>query len=106
LGHLVADSATAEKQVADVEGGALERSLAALRPTLLAIARMQLRNETWAEDVVSETFVAALEGSRNFAGQSQLKTWVVGILKHKIIDQFSRTKREVSRDAHHESSQV
>jgi len=89
-----------------VEAGSLEGSLEALRPTLLAIARMQLRNETWAEDVVSETFVAALEGARQFAGQSQLKTWVVGILKHKIIDQFRRAKREVSSDAQLEAAQV
>jgi len=84
----------------------LDSSLAALRPTLLAIARMQLRNEAWAEDVVSETFVAALEGSRTFAGQSQFKTWVIGILKHKIIDQFRRTKREVSTEAQMEAAQV
>ncbi len=84
----------------------LESSLAALRPTLLAIARMQLRNDAWAEDVVSETFVAALEGSQKFAGASQIKTWVVGILKHKIIDQFRRTKREVSADAQLEAAQV
>jgi RNA polymerase sigma-70 factor (TIGR02943 family) len=84
----------------------LEASLAQLRPTLMAIARMQLRNETWAEDVVSETILAALEGSRSFAGASQVKTWVVGILKHKIIDQFRRTKREVSAEAQLEAAQV
>jgi RNA polymerase sigma-70 factor (ECF subfamily) len=84
----------------------LERSLAGLRPTLMGIARLQLRNDAWAEDVVSETIVAALEASRSFAGQSQLKTWVVGILKHKIIDQFRRTKREVSADAQLEAAQV
>ncbi|MEP6607621.1 MAG: sigma-70 family RNA polymerase sigma factor [Burkholderiaceae bacterium] len=84
----------------------LEGSLAAMRPTLLAIARMQLRNEAWAEDVVSETFVAALEGSRTFAGQSQVKTWVIGILKHKILDQFRRIRREVSTDAQMEAAQV
>lgn len=67
---------------------------------------MQLRNEAWAEDVVSETFVAALEGARKFAGQSQLKTWVIGILKHKIIDQFRRSKREVSSEAQLEAAQV
>ena len=106
MGHFVADSATEKIEVTAVDAGSLEGSLAALRPTLLAIARMQLRNETWAEDVVSETFVAALEGSRKFAGQSQLKTWVVGILKHKIIDQFRRSKREVSSEAQLEAEQV
>ena len=76
----------------------LHRSLAEIRPTLLRIARLQLRNDAWAEDVVSETLIAALEKSASFAGQSQFKTWVVGILKHKIIDQFRRTKREISTD--------
>jgi len=73
LGHFVADSATAENEVGAVDAGALESSLAALRPTLLAIARMQLRNETWAEDVVSETFVAAREGSHGgYAGDKRV----------------------------------
>jgi RNA polymerase sigma-70 factor (TIGR02943 family) len=84
----------------------LAASLAELRPALLAIARLQLRNEAWAEDVVSETLLAALEGARSFDGQSQLKTWVVGILKHKIVDQFRRSKREISIDAEVEAAQV
>ncbi len=81
-------------------------ALAALRPALLKIARLQLRNDTWAEDVVSETMLAALEGGRDFAGQSQLKTWVVGILKHKIIDQFRKGGREVSLEAQVEAAEV
>ncbi|HEU0201967.1 MAG TPA: sigma-70 family RNA polymerase sigma factor [Burkholderiaceae bacterium] len=80
--------------------------VAELRPALLRIARLQLRNETWAEDVVSETLIAALEGAEKFAGQSQLKTWVVGILKHKIIDQFRRQGREISADAEQEAHEV
>jgi RNA polymerase sigma-70 factor (ECF subfamily) len=82
------------------------QALAALRPALLKIARLQLRNDAWAEDVVSETMIAALEGGRAFAGQSQLKTWVVGILKHKIIDQFRRSGREVSVEAQMEAAEV
>jgi RNA polymerase sigma-70 factor (ECF subfamily) len=84
----------------------LEGELAALRPSLLAIARLQLRNDAWAEDAVSETLIAALEGARDFAARSQFKTWVVGILKHKIIDQFRRAQREVSADAAVESGVV
>jgi RNA polymerase sigma-70 factor (ECF subfamily) len=80
--------------------------VADLRPALLRIARLQLRNDTWAEDVVSETLIAALEGAGSFAGQSQLKTWVVGILKHKIIDQFRRQGREVSADAEQEAREA
>jgi RNA polymerase sigma-70 factor, ECF subfamily len=84
----------------------LQRAAAELRPTLLRIARLQLRNDTWAEDAVSETLVSALEGAARFGGQSQLKTWLVGILKHKIIDQFRRCGREVSLEAATEAAQV
>ena len=81
----------------------LDSTLAELRPVLFKIAQLQLRNEAWAEDVVSETLLAALEGAARFAGQSQVKTWVVGILKHKIIDQFRRNSREVSVEAEREA---
>lgn len=71
-------------------------ALAALRPLLLKLARLQLRNEAWAEDAVADTLVAALEGAPRFAGESQWRTWVVGILKHKIVDQLRRGLREPS----------
>ena len=62
----------------------------------MRFARAQLRNDAWAEDAVSETVLAALAKPQAFAGQSQLKTWLVGILKHKLIDQIRRHSREVS----------
>lgn len=73
--------------------------LESLRPQLLRFARTQLRNEAWAEDAVSETLLAAIERPQAFAAQSQLKTWLVGILKHKVIDQLRRHGRETSYTA-------
>jgi len=70
------------------------RELEDLRPALLRIARLHLRNDAWAEDAVSETLLAALESRTVFEGRSKLKTWAVGILKHKIIDTFRARKRE------------
>ncbi len=70
------------------------RDLDALRPALLRIARLHLRNDAWAADAVSETLLAALENKTVFEARSKLKTWVVGILKHKIIDSFRSRKRE------------
>ena len=67
-----------------------------LRPQLLRYARSQLRNEAWAEDAVSDTLLAALEKPQGFAGASALKTWLVGILKHKLIDQLRRHAREAT----------
>ena len=40
-----------------------------------------------------ETVLAALEKPQPFAGQSQLKTWLIGILKHKLVDQIRRNCR-------------
>ena len=68
----------------------------ALRPQLLRFAQAQLRNAAWAEDAVSDTVLAAIAKPQAFAGQSQLKTWLVGILKHKLVDQIRRHSREVS----------
>lgn len=72
------------------------RDVEALRPQLLRFARAQLRNDAWAEDAVSDTLLAALEKPQAFAGRSQLKTWLVGILKHKVIDQMRRHAREAT----------
>jgi RNA polymerase sigma-70 factor (ECF subfamily) len=67
--------------------------LQAHRGYLLRVARLQLRDEALAEDVVQETMLAALSGS-GFSGKSSLKTWLTGILKHKIVDAIRRKQRE------------
>ena len=73
----------------------VENQLAEHRLYLLRFARLQLRNDTWAEDAVSETLLAALAKPQSFANRSQLKTWLVGILKHKVIDVLRQRQREV-----------
>ncbi len=72
----------------------LLRQIEATRPTLMRLALLQLRNPTWAEDAVSETLLAAMEGVSRFANQSKLQTWVVGILKNKVLDQLRLHQRE------------
>jgi len=72
-----------------------DAELAAVRPYLLRFARLQLRDEALAEDAVSDTLLAALEHPERFAGQSSLRTYLVGILKHKIIDLLRSGRREV-----------
>lgn len=64
------------------------------RGYLLRYAQMQLRNPALAEDAVQETLLAALEGYGRFSGRSSLRTWLTGILKHKIIDHLRRSGRE------------
>lgn len=66
-----------------------------LRPYLLRYATLQLRNPEAAEDAVQEALVAALAGEAGFAGRSNLRTWLTGILKHKIVDAVRKASREV-----------
>ena len=71
-----------------------EVEVAAQRPYLLKFARLQLRNEAWAEDAVSDALLAALSKPQSFAGKAQLRTWLVGILKHKVVDTLRANLRE------------
>ncbi len=73
----------------------LEAELATLHTPLLRFAKMQLRNDAQAEDVVSETLLAILEKPDNFEGRSSLRTYATGILKFKIIDVLRTKGREI-----------
>lgn len=63
------------------------------RSYLLAIARMQLRDAALAEDVVQETLIAALACMEGFGQRASLRTWLTGILKHKILDALRARRR-------------
>lgn len=61
---------------------------------LFKYASFRLRDPSAAEDVVQETFLAALKAYEKFEGRGSERTWLVGILKHKITDHFRRIARE------------
>jgi RNA polymerase sigma-70 factor (ECF subfamily) len=52
----------------------------------------QVREETIAEDLVQDTLLAAVRGQDKFAGQSSERTWLTGILRHKILDHLRRKR--------------
>jgi RNA polymerase sigma-70 factor, ECF subfamily len=62
---------------------------------LYAFAFSRVHEETIAEDLVQETLLAALQARNAFSGKSNERTWLTGILKHKIIDHFRRASRQV-----------
>lgn len=64
------------------------------RAYLYRYALLQLRDANRADDVVQETLLAAIEGGDRHAGRSSVKTWLTGILKHKITDLFRKQSRE------------
>lgn len=68
----------------------------------MRFAMMQLGDRARAEDTVQETLIAALQGIGKFAGRSSVRSWLTGILKHKIIDAMRQSRREESLDQNEE----
>ena len=62
---------------------------------LYAFALSRVRDRWLAEDMVQETLLAAMQSGKSFQARSSEKTWLCGILKHKIIDHFRKSSREV-----------
>ena len=54
----------------------------------------QVRDENTSEDLVQDTFLAAVKAQNSFGGKSSARTWLVGILRHKIYDHLRKTCRE------------
>lgn len=71
----------------------ITEQLETLRPVLRRFARLQLRDDSMADDVVQEALLAVLEKPGGYAGQSSLRTYVIGIMKHKIVDVLRNASR-------------
>jgi len=56
------------------------------RESLVRFARRKLLDPTLAEDVVHDVFEAVISGRASFEGRSAMRSWLTGILKHKIVD--------------------
>jgi RNA polymerase sigma-70 factor (ECF subfamily) len=61
---------------------------------LYRYALLRLRSPDLAADLVQETFLEAFRSRAAFEGRSSERTWLVGILKHKVLDHFRRQRRE------------
>jgi RNA polymerase sigma-70 factor (ECF subfamily) len=54
----------------------------------------QVLDTSVAEDLVQETFLAAIKSQDRFAGRCSARTWLTGILRHKIYDHLRRVCRQ------------
>jgi RNA polymerase sigma-70 factor (ECF subfamily) len=66
---------------------------------LFAYALTRVSDPQTAEDVVQETFLAALKAREQFAGQSSERTWLLAILKRRIVDHYRQWARRVAQAA-------
>ena len=60
---------------------------------LFHFAGLRVRDTFVAEELVQETFLAALKGFDSFRGDSSPRTWLIGLLRHKIADHFRKLNR-------------
>ena len=63
---------------------------------LYRYALARVRKPELAQDLVQETLLAAMRGYEKFGGQSSVRSWLCGILKHKICDWYRKVGRETS----------
>lgn len=72
--------------------------LATHRDFLRRLAVMQMGNPFEADDAVQETLIAAALGLRGYSGAVPMRAWLVGILRHKIVDVIRSRRRMTSID--------
>jgi RNA polymerase sigma-70 factor (ECF subfamily) len=78
-----AGSRSAPEQWLSLHGDAL------FRYALLLVA-----DEHRAEDLVQETLLAALKGRSNYSAMASERTWLIAILRNKIMDERRRDRRQ------------
>jgi RNA polymerase sigma-70 factor (TIGR02943 family) len=62
---------------------------------LFQYAKARVNDRAVAEDLVQDTFLAAVKAKERFEGKSSEKTWFFGILKHKIVDHYRKNQRVI-----------
>ncbi|WP_298135085.1 sigma-70 family RNA polymerase sigma factor [Acidiferrobacter sp.] len=72
---------------------AIQTWLKAYGTSLYRYALVRVGQREIAEDLVQETLLGALRASRPPDGRASEKTWLVGILKHKIADHLRSRQR-------------
>jgi RNA polymerase sigma-70 factor (ECF subfamily) len=66
---------------------------------LYRYALSRLRRPHDAEEAVQEALLAALEARHSFQGRSHPRTWLLGILRHKILNRLrARARQKLSAD--------
>jgi RNA polymerase sigma-70 factor (ECF subfamily) len=59
----------------------------------------RVNDENLASDLVQETFLSALKNYASFQKKSKPTTWLIAILKNKIIDHYRKRVREYNRES-------
>ena len=69
------------------------------RTALVRYAQRKLLDPALAEDLVHDVFEAVVTGRARFGGRAALRSWLTGVLKHKIVDLVRERSGHLSLDA-------
>ena len=85
-------------QIAQQQQPALEQLYRALSGNVYAYVQRRVGNSADADSIVVDTFHEVWHKAGHFAGNSQVKSWIIGIARHKMLDLLRKQKSQASSD--------
>jgi RNA polymerase sigma-70 factor (ECF subfamily) len=86
-----------KKQATPAQMREFEELTIPLMPLLLAMARRQTNSEEDAQDLVSETYIKAFKSWGQFEQGTNLKAWLIKIMRNTNLNNIEKAKRDKSR---------
>jgi len=74
--------------IIEQDAQAMKRFYLALAPSTFQFAMRRLSDPVQAEEVVVETMYEVWSHASRYSGQSTIRTWVLGIARHKLLDKL------------------
>ncbi|MFO7602840.1 MAG: sigma-70 family RNA polymerase sigma factor [Gammaproteobacteria bacterium] len=88
-----ADDATLLAQIAAGSEAAMQRFFQRHQASVYAFALRRLDNTADAADVLNDAMLQVWRGADRYAGNAKVRTWLLGIVNHKILDIYRRRQR-------------
>lgn len=73
---------------------------------LFRYAYSRLRDQNAAEEVVQETFLSGVRYSEQFSGRGTERSWLLGILKRKLIDFIRRRNKHAASSPYEDETDL
>ena len=86
------------RQIAKGDENALEELYRLFESRIYAFALSRLNNPHASADILNEVMWAVWQGARRFEGRAAVRTWVMGITHHKILDHLRARGKHQAED--------
>ena len=95
------EDAEAQIVIAAISRGdeqAMKRFYDAFSRSVYAFTLRRCGDQSLSEEVVVDTMYDIWKSARQFAARSQVRTWVLGIARHKMLDKLRAHKRDLHEE--------